>query len=578
MSTRSEWDANDAESLFEAADLARDSGTYGEAERFYKLALDAWQRQCSYRGGEARHPPYHQFTANIINALACTVAEQGELDKAENLFVEALQIHRSHSIKSEEDGKSMATILQNLGELAVVRRNWLRAASLYTESLCVPRSHTRAVHDKILSCGLAKLAMISVELQKLDSALFYLSAWCSSIRNSSLSEQVQAEQNEDVTRAIFGLGARAEEHGNTEQAEMLYQTCLSVLRYRRSNELPCTALTADVLFGLGSVLLFRITDCTQAQLPERLQIAGHLLKESLRARIHSNSVEASDEAVLATLPGLAFVARRQGNVRVAAHLYVQSLSLRRVLTGGSVLDLEDTYTLLARAKQAEDEGRLPVARELYEECVGRCLTRGQRDIEAKSRAVLEARREFTELFRRARALPSGELGALETERLYTSSLEVAQRVLGSVDDELVACVVLELGDIALERGDIQVARHRFDQCICIRRQSLGEYADDLQVAVGLLRKATATLAQGDIIAAAEGAMESLMMSRRLDSEQSYGRDSGSLSSIYNSMESMLGQTESDRVDQAHRLFTWCHTQAHRILSRLSSRTDPHTDV
>ena len=141
-----------------------------------------------------------------------------------------------------------------------------------------------------------------------------------------------------------------------------------------------------------------------------------------------------------------------------------------------------------------------------------------------------------------------------------------------------ACVALKLGDIALERGDIQAARHRFDQCIGIRRHSLGEYADDMQVAVGLLRKATATLAQGDIIAATQGAMESYMMSRRLDNEQSPDLDPDSLSSVYNSMESMLGQTEAERVDQAQNLFTWCHTQACRILSRLPNHTDPHTDA
>ena len=383
-------DASDARSIFEGADIVRDTGNSEEAEQLYTLALHTWDRQCSRQGRRAHDPPHHQFTVKIINALACAIAEGGKLDKAEHLLTEALRMHRAHTTESEAAGESVANILQNLGELAVARTNWKRAEKLYTASLRATRVRVRRhnrdqkMSDKILSCSLARLAMISVELEKHEKALFYLSEWYSATANSSLCAEVQDQQIEAVTRALCDLAHVAEKHGSMDKAEMLYRTCLSVLRRSKSSELPPTAFTADVLYGLGTVLLLRVGDAVRAH-QENLQVAGYLLKESLRIRAQSsNTAETSDErsgddVVVTTVSGLALVARQQGRLGVAARLLLQGLIMRRFRNTDSVLDLEDTHALLIRANTAETAGRLLEARELYEQCLSQCLERDRMD-------------------------------------------------------------------------------------------------------------------------------------------------------------------------------------------------------
>ncbi len=217
-------------------------GHWGEGRRYIDTAL-SWPEALSLR--------HH---ARLLNAQASFAQLAGELERAQALYTESLEKRRQTG-----DPKGVASLLHNLGFIALQQGDYARAQPLYEESLALERARgdVQGMADELHHLGwlahergdLARARELYAESLTLRRPLGDLRGNAFTLQNLSnvaLSEgdfaQAAALQNENLAirrklgdrngtaTALHNLGGIAQTLGDSARALAFYQEALALRR------------------------------------------------------------------------------------------------------------------------------------------------------------------------------------------------------------------------------------------------------------------------------------------------------------------------------------------------------------
>ena len=320
---------NYANSLNSLADLYKSQGNYDKAEPPYLEALKIIEKALG-----KEHPDY----ANSLNNLALLYKSQGNYAKAEPLLVEALKIIEKALGKEHAD---YASSLNNLANLYKSQGNYAKAEPLYLEDLRITEKALGKQHpDYAISLNnLAALYKSQGNYAKAEP--LYLEAL-------KIKEKVLGKEHPSYAISLNNLAALYDIQGNYTKAEPLYLEDLRITEKALGKQHPDYATS---LMGLA--------DLYKSQ--GNFAKAEPLLVEA--KEVYANALGKEHFYYAISLNNLALLHKSQGNYTKAAPLYVEALKIIEKALGKENPDYARALSNLAEL--CKSQGNYDKAEPLY---------------------------------------------------------------------------------------------------------------------------------------------------------------------------------------------------------------------
>ena len=306
--------------------LYNDQGRYEKAEPLYLQALELRK---SLLGD--RHPD----VASSLNSLASLYQSQGRYEKAEPLHLQALELRKSLLSDRHPD---VASSLNNLAFL-YYRQGWYeKAEPLYLQALELRKSLLGARHPDVASSlnDLALLYNSQGQYEKAES--LYLQAL-------ELRRALLGDRHPDVATSLNNLALLYNSQGRYEKAEPLHLQALELRKSLLGDRHPAVAASLNDL----ALLYIRQGRYEKAESP-----LGQALE------LHKSLLGDRHPYVATSLNNLASLYEKQGRYEKAEPLYLQALDLGKSLLGDRHPDVASglnnlalLYTTQGRYEKAE---------------------------------------------------------------------------------------------------------------------------------------------------------------------------------------------------------------------------------
>jgi tetratricopeptide (TPR) repeat protein len=335
-------------------------GEYGEARRYYQMALDI-----------SRQRQDQETISQALHNLGMLAQSQGQYAEAHDLYQQSLTIKRDQL----QDKVGMARTLHELGRLAGNRGNYAEAQSFFDQSLALKRE----LGDEVgVAVTLWNKGRTYAEQGEYEEAR--------RLHEESLRIATRRGDRQGIALARYHLGRIAHAQGDYAGSRAAYQESLATFRALRAQ-----ANAAGMLHDLGRLALrqgdyaeararYEDSQAMRQAVGDRAGVADGLHQLGLLLAAEGNRGEARRllEESLATfeqLPDQAGVARawhelgrlalEEGDVRRAEQLLRQSLELsERIGARGEV-----ARNLRQQARLAEKSGEAAEAERLRREAL-----------------------------------------------------------------------------------------------------------------------------------------------------------------------------------------------------------------
>jgi CHAT domain-containing protein/tetratricopeptide (TPR) repeat protein len=328
-----------ATNLFNLARTLEDLGRYGDAEPFYREAVDAHERL--YKEG-------HENTASSLDHLGHALQHTGKVADAEKAYRKALEMER-RLFKADNDLTAatlcdLAGILEERGKLAEAEPLQQEATAMYRRLAAADKSPDAqiALAITVHSEGLlrAKQGKFADAEPLLREAL-------------EISQRVIKEENPITTGFLNSLATLLHRQGKLKEAEPLFRNALAVQKrlYRGDN------------FGT-SVCMNNLASLLRDL--ERYDEAEPLYRGALEMR--QRLFKGDHPRTALSMNNLALVLTEQGKYAEAEPLYGGALKMQRRLFKGPHPDTILTLSNLANFchRRGKYEEADPLSREALE--------------------------------------------------------------------------------------------------------------------------------------------------------------------------------------------------------------------
>jgi CHAT domain-containing protein len=274
----------------------------------------------------------HPEVATAVNNLAALLHSQGEHDRAEGLYAEALEKKRRLLGEQHPD---VALTLNNLASLRHARGDYAGAAAFLREALDLLSGVFGEEHPLATASLLNLAAVLKTQGKYVEAEPLYR-------RALAVRRNVLGEEHRDVAESMGALASVLTARGDYAAAEPLYREALAMRRRLLGEDHPEVATSLN---GLAFVL--------EAQ--GDYVSAEPLFREALTLRARVLGPE--HPLVAQSLNNLAAVLHKQGDYAGAESYYRQALEIRRKILGEEhPLTANSMYNL----------GSLLMAREEYD--------------------------------------------------------------------------------------------------------------------------------------------------------------------------------------------------------------------
>ncbi len=371
--------------------------------------------------------------ATAVNDLGVAAMQQARYPRADTLLREALEARQR--ISGAADPSTLAT-MSNLAELRRLRGETKSADSLF-QSVLRQQQATLASSDPALAATLSNLGVLArgrgdlVEAEARHRAALV-------IRRGRYGDD-----HPDVAESIKNLALVLHSAGRLAEADSMYRHALSVQRRVYGAKHPQIGTTLNSLAALRSTL--GDNRGAEVLLREALPMQRELLGPD-----HVN--------IASTLDNLGSVLSDEGHPDEASALLEESLAMREHLLGGSHPSVATSLNDLALVR--EQQGRVADAESLWTRALGIYRTKlGPRHPFVASSLVLIARA------RRER----GDLAVADS--LGREALELERKSLSPTHPDL-AAVLVELGKTSMARHRAREAEPFFREALAIRLKAL----------------------------------------------------------------------------------------------------------
>ncbi len=334
----------------------------------------------------------HPEVATAVNNLAALLHSQGELDRAEGLYLEALEKKRRFQGDGHPD---VAFTLNNLASLRHAKGDYAGAAELIREALDL-LSGIFGEEDPRATASLLNLAaVLKAQGKYADAEPLYR-------RTLAIRREDLGDEHRDIAESMGALASVLTARGDYASAEPLYREALAMRRRLLGEDHPVVATSLN---GLAFVL--------EAQ--GEYAAAEPLFREALTLRRRTLGPE--HPLVAQSLNNLAAALHKQGDYARGESFYRHALEIRRKVLGEEhPLTANSLYNL----------GSLLMAREEYDAA------------EELFREALAIRRLLLDEEHPSIAYNLQSLGVLlyergdyiDAESLFSEALAMRRRLLG----------------------------------------------------------------------------------------------------------------------------------------------------
>jgi eukaryotic-like serine/threonine-protein kinase len=260
-----------ASAMVALAQLLRDRGAYREAADLYREALDLQL---------ATHEAQEPVTAGVKHGLALVLLEVDELDEAEGLFRDALEVYRANPAFT--DGFDLSITLTSLGGLLTRRGDHAGAEPLLREAVDVRRQLLGDDHPRT-AVALNNLARAYQAQARYDEAEPLLR------ESLEIRRRALGADHPEVATALNNLALGLVQTGRYDEAEPLHLESLALRRRAHGDRHPAVATAlinlSDVSMGRGSPAEAesRLREAIAILVPSRGP--GHTVVGQARARL-----------------------------------------------------------------------------------------------------------------------------------------------------------------------------------------------------------------------------------------------------------------------------------------------------
>lgn len=247
------------------------------------------------------------LTALAINDLAIIVDNKGDLERAEQLYRESLQIREAIG-----EPRAIATSLSNVGDILHNAGRVKESLEYHQRALDFRRKHLRPDHPR-LATTLNNIAPILQDMGRFDEAREMFE------EALAIREQVYPDDHPFLAITYNNIGAFHISTGDFQAARTMLEKALIVLKKRGREKHPNTAKT---MINLAQVVA-KLGDHDEAirQMDEALVILRHHLSDD-------------HPAIGKAMHNLAFLHKETGNMKSGIALLHQAKSIFENRLGG----------------------------------------------------------------------------------------------------------------------------------------------------------------------------------------------------------------------------------------------------
>jgi CHAT domain-containing protein len=322
--------------------------------------------------------------ASVLNQTAIDLYHAGRYQEAENLYQQALVIHREYLGEQHPD---VAASLNNLAELYRFQGRYSEAETLFQESLTILRNQLGQNHLNI-ALNLNNLALLYQDQGRYPEAEFFFRETLAILRDRF------GDRNRNVAVNLNNLATLYQAQGRYNEAEALFQESLDLLREQLGEQHPNFALSLNNLaelyrtqgrYGEAEALFQESLDIFREQLGEqhpnfalnlnnlallyedlgRFPEAEALFQEALIiSREQLGSVHPN---VAISLNNLAWLYSTQGSYSEAESRYLEALAILREQLGADHPNVATSLNNLAVMYRVQ--GRYGEADLFYQEAL-----------------------------------------------------------------------------------------------------------------------------------------------------------------------------------------------------------------
>lgn len=334
----------------------------------------------------------HPEVATAVNNLAALLHSQGELDRAEPLYLEALEMKRRLLGAEHPD---VAFTLNNLASLRHARGDYTGAAEFLREALGLLSGIFGDEHPLATASLLNLAAVLKTQGRYAEAEPLYR-------RALEIRREVLGREHRDVAESMGALASVLTARGDYASAEPLYREALAMRRRLLGEDHPAVATSLN---GLAFVL----------EAEGDYASAEPLFREALALRERTLGPE--HPLVAQSLNNLAATLHKRGDYASAESFYRRALEIRREVLGEEhPLTANSIYNL----------GSLLMARGDYDAAEGLL------------REALALRRRLLDQDHPSIAYNLQSLGVLlydrgdypDAESLFSEALAIRRRILG----------------------------------------------------------------------------------------------------------------------------------------------------
>ncbi len=381
--------------------------------------------------GEGRFKDDPEIEAALKDTIATVLLNNGRVDEAEPLFVEAMETRRRLHAGDHAD---VATSLNDLGMLRSHQGRYADAEGLHAQALEM-RERLRPGDDSLVAVSLSNLAAAKAKLRKLEEAEKL------AVRSLEMHQRLFKGDHADVAKSLNNVAFLRMELGRSAEAEPLFLQSLEMRRRMVKGDHP------DIAGGLSNLAAVRMG-------MGRLAEAEPLLVQALEMRQRMFKGDHPDVAM--GLNNVAYVLRELGRVKESEPYYVQALEMHQRIFKG---DHPSVATCLNNVGSVRHILRRPAEAEpMYEQALAmrrRLFPGDHEDVAWSLGALGEARRDMRKY--------------AEAEPLFKEAYEMYSRLMPG-DHEETAMNRANLGRVRQVQGKTVEAREDFDASIAMMRK------------------------------------------------------------------------------------------------------------
>ena len=378
-------------------------------------------------------PTNAQFST-LLNKLAGLYQDQGKFDKAELLYLQALDLDKR---KLGEKSSEYATSLSNLALLYVDQAKFNQAENLYIKALQITKETLGDKHPDY-AITLDNLASLYSKMGKYDQAEVLFS------QALQIRKEVMGEESSEYASSLNNLGAMYDEQGFSIKAEPLF---LRSLQIRKE--------AFGVISPEYSTTLNNLANSYDNQ--EEYDKSEPLHKESLS--IFKKIYGSRNYNIATILEQIAIIYKNRGDYDKAEPLYFEALQIRQDVFGDSHPEFALSLNNLAMLYVAQN--KFDKAEPLFVSA-----------LQINKKSFGESSIEYSTTLSNLALLNQMKGNYQKSEFLYQQVATIQKSILDK-DNPINALTLNNIAYLYDVQRDFNKAELSYKQALQIRRNSLG---------------------------------------------------------------------------------------------------------